>query len=153
VRSNPLTHSDPKGLCPYGFICPDEDKPGWVGNAGYCYGAFCIGITVNQGGYVYLNGGLGTPGPSFSVVQSGNMEKYCEGFTFQGGAGYAEGANPGTSAVGIQWPPGASFTYGIPWIDVTPYGWLLYWEGPLELWPTDPDNENNIFNDPSLFQQ
>lgn len=125
VGAAPINKADSKGFCPSwnAFGCPEEEKPGFVYSAGICSpGLFpglpgaCLGASYNDAGHFYLSPGIGSPGPSYSIMHTDNMQAYCSGYTAQGGYGMAAGGNPDTTGYGLQ-NPGYGLSYGIDWGD------------------------------------
>jgi hypothetical protein len=59
--------------------------------------------------------GIGSPGPTGSIVYASDMEAYASGWSLQAGAfALAAGADLDSVVGGVQIPPGVSLTYGIP---------------------------------------
>lgn len=114
---NPISHADRLGLCGCG---DNPNGPGWVASAGFGFPIYgfpaYIGISVTGGGDVYLDPGVGTPGPSVSVVNVPSMTGYAGGPSYQGGYNGAQFGNTTpfgnepSSGIGN---PGASASFGL----------------------------------------
>ena len=122
-------HNKPIGRTDRGGLDDDDTTSGYVYGLSGCYGV-CLGVsyTYPQNEW-FLNPGFGTPGPSVSSIYTDNIQGYTNGWTTQVGSfnGIAAGSNSCAIGTGVQFGPGASYTYGIS-INQTLQQWAQGWD-------------------------
>jgi RHS repeat-associated protein len=112
VSNRPVSAIDPTGMCANGAFCPEEERPGYVFSVGGCYDGACLGITVNQGGHIYINPSVLGTGLGVSLGEASNMRAYCEGLTGSYSNIFFIGGNPDSFAGGLQKGNGLNVGYG-----------------------------------------